>query len=314
MDSRQLDLHELEQRRDSGSFYHRSITSAGDPSRRLFAWAPLLSFSQCWGWFIPPRIIFPTTAFPVVQGQNICRESPSFCWRVRLIPSFFLYHTNRTKIHKCHFSSRYTLVQVFSKFGKITSVDYLFHKSGPLKGKPRGYAFLKYTDEDVSPPLAFSLSILLCFLRCRKNSSAHWWICFSGLIAFMCSNGLLSMNCRHRRTVRRGSGDVMLGCPECASWSGALRNTSDPQWNVWFEIIMTDRAYFTRKLRKPCQWPMTSYSGAVRPSSHMPTTRPSTPPVAKAGERWWKSDDPQHSVSSRADHLGLWGMFTPTFK
>ncbi|KXN88683.1 putative RNA-binding protein 18 [Leucoagaricus sp. SymC.cos] len=41
----------------------------------------------------------------------------------------------------------YTLVQVFSKFGKITSVDYLFHKSGPLKGKPRGYAFVKYADE-----------------------------------------------------------------------------------------------------------------------------------------------------------------------
>ncbi|KAF5353869.1 hypothetical protein D9756_007306 [Leucocoprinus leucothites] len=44
----------------------------------------------------------------------------------------------------------YTLVQVFSKFGKLTSVDYLFHKSGPLKGKPRGYAFIKYADENVS--------------------------------------------------------------------------------------------------------------------------------------------------------------------
>ncbi|KAJ3567898.1 hypothetical protein NP233_g6060 [Leucocoprinus birnbaumii] len=42
----------------------------------------------------------------------------------------------------------YTLVQVFSKFGKLTSVDYLFHKSGPLKGKPRGYAFVKYSDEN----------------------------------------------------------------------------------------------------------------------------------------------------------------------
>lgn len=64
-------------------------------------------------------------------------------------------------------SIRYTLVQVFSKFGKITSVDYLFHKSGPLKGKPRGYAFLKYADENVSLPLSFLLFFLLC---CRKNS------------------------------------------------------------------------------------------------------------------------------------------------
>ncbi|KAF7760224.1 hypothetical protein Agabi119p4_10900 [Agaricus bisporus var. burnettii] len=42
----------------------------------------------------------------------------------------------------------YTLVQVFSKFGKITNVDFLFHKSGPQKGKPRGYAFIKYADEN----------------------------------------------------------------------------------------------------------------------------------------------------------------------
>jgi len=83
-------------------------------------------------------------------------------------PKFFFYYTNHTKIHKCHFLSRYTLVQVFSKFGKITSVDYLFHKSGPLKGKPRGYAFVKYTDEDVSPLLTFSLSILLCFVLSKE--------------------------------------------------------------------------------------------------------------------------------------------------
>jgi len=64
------------------------------------------------------------------------------------------------------FSSRYTLVQVFSKFGKITSVDYLFHKSGPLKGKPRGYAFLKYTDEDVSHLYLFSFcSPLFCVVE-----------------------------------------------------------------------------------------------------------------------------------------------------
>ncbi|KAF9447613.1 RNA-binding domain-containing protein, partial [Macrolepiota fuliginosa MF-IS2] len=41
----------------------------------------------------------------------------------------------------------YTLVQVFSKFGKLTNVDYLFHKAGPMKGKPRGYAFIKYANE-----------------------------------------------------------------------------------------------------------------------------------------------------------------------
>ncbi|KAI0701649.1 hypothetical protein C8Q76DRAFT_588850, partial [Earliella scabrosa] len=42
----------------------------------------------------------------------------------------------------------YTLLQVFSKFGKISKLDYLFHKSGPLKGKPRGYAFVEYGNRD----------------------------------------------------------------------------------------------------------------------------------------------------------------------
>ena len=30
-------------------------------------------------------------------------------------------------------------------------MDYLFHKTGPLKGKPRGYAFVEYTNKEVSP-------------------------------------------------------------------------------------------------------------------------------------------------------------------
>ncbi|KDR70273.1 hypothetical protein GALMADRAFT_76553 [Galerina marginata CBS 339.88] len=42
----------------------------------------------------------------------------------------------------------YTLLQVFSKFGKVTKLDYLFHKTGLLKGKPRGYAFIEYGDND----------------------------------------------------------------------------------------------------------------------------------------------------------------------
>ncbi|RDB26809.1 putative RNA-binding protein 18 [Hypsizygus marmoreus] len=38
----------------------------------------------------------------------------------------------------------YTLLQIFSKFGKVTKLDFLFHKAGALKGKPRGYAFVEY--------------------------------------------------------------------------------------------------------------------------------------------------------------------------
>lgn len=47
--------------------------------------------------------------------------------------------------------ARYALLQLFSKFGKVSKLDYLFHKAGPLKGKPRGYAFVEYSNRDVRP-------------------------------------------------------------------------------------------------------------------------------------------------------------------
>lgn len=46
--------------------------------------------------------------------------------------------------------TRYSLLQIFSKFGKVTNLDFLFHKTGVMKGKPRGYAFIEYGNHDVS--------------------------------------------------------------------------------------------------------------------------------------------------------------------
>jgi len=47
-----------------------------------------------------------------------------------------------------HSVDEYALVQAFSKFGKISQLDFLFHKTGALKGKPRGYAFVQYANKD----------------------------------------------------------------------------------------------------------------------------------------------------------------------
>ncbi|PVF98715.1 RNA-binding domain-containing protein, partial [Serendipita vermifera] len=44
----------------------------------------------------------------------------------------------------------YTLIQLFSRYGKVIKLDFLFHKSGPMKGKPRGYAFVEYADVEVA--------------------------------------------------------------------------------------------------------------------------------------------------------------------
>jgi RNA recognition motif-containing protein len=52
----------------------------------------------------------------------------------------------------------YTLIQVLQKYGSITSLDYMFHKSGALKGKPRGYAFVQFSSKDVGGPAALAVS------------------------------------------------------------------------------------------------------------------------------------------------------------
>ncbi|BGP42923.1 hypothetical protein JCM10449v2_006938 [Rhodotorula kratochvilovae] len=42
----------------------------------------------------------------------------------------------------------YSLMQLCAKLGKISKLDYLFHKAGPQKGKPRGYAFVEYATKE----------------------------------------------------------------------------------------------------------------------------------------------------------------------
>ena len=43
----------------------------------------------------------------------------------------------------------YTLLQLFNKHGRVIKLDFLFHKTGPQKGRPRGYAFVEFADKEV---------------------------------------------------------------------------------------------------------------------------------------------------------------------
>jgi len=70
----------------------------------------------------------------------------------------------------------FTLVQVFSKYGRISKLDFLFHKSGPLKGKPRGYAFVEYADKEVSQLVSRPSSAAAILIRasvCRKGFNCY---------------------------------------------------------------------------------------------------------------------------------------------
>ncbi|KAF9973470.1 hypothetical protein BGZ73_003302 [Actinomortierella ambigua] len=45
----------------------------------------------------------------------------------------------------------YTVVKLFTPYGKIANLDFMFHWHGPKKGTPRGYCFLEYeTSEQAS--------------------------------------------------------------------------------------------------------------------------------------------------------------------
>nr|ACQ59046.1 Probable RNA-binding protein 18 [Anoplopoma fimbria] len=47
------------------------------------------------------------------------------------------------------FSDRYHLVKLLEKFGHVKQFDFLFHKSGPLEGQPRGYCFVNFNTREV---------------------------------------------------------------------------------------------------------------------------------------------------------------------
>ncbi|XP_010875979.1 probable RNA-binding protein 18 isoform X1 [Esox lucius] len=40
--------------------------------------------------------------------------------------------------------TEYHLVKLLEKFGKVRQFDFLFHKSGPMEGQPRGYCFVNF--------------------------------------------------------------------------------------------------------------------------------------------------------------------------
>ncbi|PWN24712.1 RNA-binding domain-containing protein [Jaminaea rosea] len=46
--------------------------------------------------------------------------------------------------------SDYDLVQLFQPYGHLTKLDVVFHRSGPLRGKPKGFAFVEFSKREDS--------------------------------------------------------------------------------------------------------------------------------------------------------------------
>ncbi|KAL1730914.1 hypothetical protein EV714DRAFT_283820 [Schizophyllum commune] len=68
----------------------------------------------------------------------------------------------------------YTLIRLFQRYGKVTRLDFLFHKAGPQRGKPRGYAFVEYANaEEASNALAATHDRLLRGRRLVVTHAQH---------------------------------------------------------------------------------------------------------------------------------------------
>lgn len=60
-----------------------------------------------------------------------------------ILMSICTYHvTNNVFVF---FLNWFHLLKLLQKFGNIEKFDLLFHRSGPLAGQPRGYAFVTYS-------------------------------------------------------------------------------------------------------------------------------------------------------------------------
>ncbi|GAB6031483.1 Putative RNA-binding protein 18 [Chamberlinius hualienensis] len=67
--------------------------------------------------------------------------------------------------------TEYDLVKVLQKHGKVVSFNFLFHKTGPLIGQPRGYCFVTYESKEQAQN---ALKCLDGKLALTKKLSVKW--------------------------------------------------------------------------------------------------------------------------------------------
>lgn len=67
----------------------------------------------------------------------------------------------------------FQLLKIVQKFGPIDKFDLLFHKSGPLAGQPRGYAFVTYHNKNDAERLKDTLHGKQLGSKCVTVRWAH---------------------------------------------------------------------------------------------------------------------------------------------
>ncbi|KAF9378406.1 hypothetical protein CPB97_009597 [Podila verticillata] len=67
----------------------------------------------------------------------------------------------------------YTVLKLFTPFGKITKLDFMFHWHGPKKGTPRGYCFLEFETADQATKAVMQMNRKAIKLRPLNVSLAN---------------------------------------------------------------------------------------------------------------------------------------------
>ncbi|KAM3599394.1 uncharacterized protein V6R79_004824 [Siganus canaliculatus] len=87
--------------------------------------------------------------------------------------------------------TEYHLVKLLEKFGSVKQFDFLFHKSGPLEGQPRGYCFVNFNTREeaeraiqcLNGKLALSKKLVVRWahaqVRVRIKKTSHITCCIN---------------------------------------------------------------------------------------------------------------------------------------
>ncbi|XP_053196395.1 probable RNA-binding protein 18 isoform X4 [Scomber japonicus] len=104
--------------------------------------------------------------------------------------------------------TEYHLVKLLEKFGNVKQFDFLFHKSGPMEGQPRGYCFVNFNTREeaeraiqcLNGKLALSKKLVVRWAHAQVSRILCWLVEMFGR-CFLKGNEftrwLLLLSCSH---------------------------------------------------------------------------------------------------------------------
>ncbi|XP_078811945.1 putative RNA-binding protein 18 isoform X3 [Oryzias latipes] len=80
--------------------------------------------------------------------------------------------------------TEYHLIKLLERFGQVKQFDFLFHKSGPLEGQPRGYCFVNFSTREeaeraiqcLNGKLALSKKLVVRWAHAQVAGSLCWLV------------------------------------------------------------------------------------------------------------------------------------------